>query len=109
MGFLQTAGNVRGPYLLALSLVGAPADGRSASINPTRPGRGRAQMSMLQRTKPRTFHDLVIEVAIVRPGPIQGDMVHPYSCQNAFSRASARSPHFANIHRPYFGEREGPP
>ncbi len=38
----------------------------------------RAQMSMLPRTKPRTFYDLVIQVAIVRPGPIQGDMVHPY-------------------------------
>jgi len=38
----------------------------------------RAQMSMLPRIKPRTFYDLVIEVAIVRPGPIQGDMVHPY-------------------------------
>ncbi|HET8942666.1 MAG TPA: error-prone DNA polymerase [Rudaea sp.] len=38
----------------------------------------RAQMAMLPRLKPRTFYDLVIEVAIVRPGPIQGDMVHPY-------------------------------
>ena len=38
----------------------------------------RAQMSMLPRLKPKTFYDLVIEVAIVRPGPIQGDMVHPY-------------------------------
>jgi error-prone DNA polymerase len=38
----------------------------------------RAQMSMLPRIKPRTFYDLVVEVAIVRPGPIQGDMVHPY-------------------------------
>jgi error-prone DNA polymerase len=38
----------------------------------------RAQMSMLPRLKPRTFYDLVIEVAIVRPGPIQGGMVHPY-------------------------------
>ena len=38
----------------------------------------RAQMSMLPRLKPREFYDLVIEVAIVRPGPIQGDMVHPY-------------------------------
>jgi error-prone DNA polymerase len=38
----------------------------------------RAQMNMLPRLKPRTFYDLVIEVAIVRPGPIQGDMVHPY-------------------------------
>ncbi|MDX2209940.1 MAG: error-prone DNA polymerase [Sphingopyxis sp.] len=38
----------------------------------------RAQMSMLPRIKPKCFYDLVIEVAIVRPGPIQGDMVHPY-------------------------------
>ncbi len=38
----------------------------------------RAQMSMLPRLKPRNFYDLIIEVAIVRPGPIQGNMVHPY-------------------------------
>ena len=38
----------------------------------------RAQMSMLPRLKPKEFYDLVIEVAIVRPGPIQGNMVHPY-------------------------------
>src|SRR5690606_2219072 len=38
----------------------------------------RAQISMLPRLKPRKFYDLVIEVAIVRPGPIQGNMVHPY-------------------------------
>ncbi len=38
----------------------------------------RAQMTMLPRLRPRSFYDLVIEVAIVRPGPIQGDMVHPY-------------------------------
>ena len=38
----------------------------------------RAQMAMLPRLKPRCFYDLVIEVAIVRPGPIQGGMVHPY-------------------------------
>ena len=38
----------------------------------------RAQMTMLPRIKPKEFYDLVIEVAIVRPGPIQGDMVHPY-------------------------------
>jgi error-prone DNA polymerase len=38
----------------------------------------RAQMAMLPRLKPRCFYDLVIEVALVRPGPIQGDMVHPY-------------------------------
>jgi error-prone DNA polymerase len=38
----------------------------------------RAQQSMLPRLKPACFYDLVIEVAIVRPGPIQGRMVHPY-------------------------------
>ena len=38
----------------------------------------RAQINMLPRLRPRKFYDLVIEVAIVRPGPIQGDMVHPY-------------------------------
>src|SRR5690606_38501623 len=38
----------------------------------------RAQMTMLPRLKPKEFYDLVIEVAIVRPGPIQGNMVHPY-------------------------------
>ncbi len=43
----------------------------------------RAQMSMLPRLRPRTFYDLVIEVAIVRPGPIQGDMVHPYLARRA--------------------------
>jgi error-prone DNA polymerase len=38
----------------------------------------RAQMSMLPRLRPRCYYDLVVEVAIVRPGPIQGGMVHPY-------------------------------
>lgn len=38
----------------------------------------RAQMAMLPRVKPRTFYDLVVEIALVRPGPIQGEMVHPY-------------------------------
>src|SRR5690242_21379722 len=38
----------------------------------------RAQMAMLPRLRPACFYDLVIQVAIVRPGPIQGDMVHPY-------------------------------
>src|SRR5690242_4004879 len=38
----------------------------------------RAQMNTLPRLKPRSFYDLVVEVAIIRPGPIQGDMVHPY-------------------------------
>jgi error-prone DNA polymerase len=47
----------------------------------------RAQMTMLPRLKPRAFYDLVIEVAIVRPGPIQGDMVHPY-----LRRRSGREP-----------------
>ena len=45
----------------------------------------RAQMSMLPRLKPRNFYDLVIEIAIVRPGPIQGDMVHPYLRRRARS------------------------
>ncbi|HKS88776.1 MAG TPA: OB-fold nucleic acid binding domain-containing protein, partial [Stellaceae bacterium] len=47
----------------------------------------RAQMTMLPRLKPEKFYDLVIEVAIVRPGPIQGDMVHPY-----LRRRSGREP-----------------
>src|SRR3546814_14341920 len=38
----------------------------------------RAQINMLPRLKPREFYDLVVQVAIVRPGPIEGDMVHPY-------------------------------
>ncbi len=46
----------------------------------------RAQMTMLPRLKPKTLYDLVIEVAIVRPGPIQGGMVHPY-----LRRRTARS------------------
>jgi len=52
----------------------------------------RAQMSMLPRLRPRCFYDLVVEVAIVRPGPIQGGMVHPYlkarACPEAVSYAS---------------------
>jgi error-prone DNA polymerase len=47
----------------------------------------RAQMSMLPRLKPREYYDLVIEVAIVRPGPIQGDMVHPYLRRRAGDEA----------------------
>ncbi|HSH41044.1 MAG TPA: error-prone DNA polymerase [Arenicellales bacterium] len=47
----------------------------------------RAQMSMLPRLRPRCFYDLVIEIAIVRPGPIQGEMVHPY-----LRRRSGREP-----------------
>ena len=53
----------------------------------------RAQMNMLPRLKPRTFYDLVIEVAIVRPGPIQGDMVHPYlRRRNRIEKESYPSP-----------------
>src|SRR5882762_4257172 len=53
----------------------------------------RAQMNMLPRLKPRTFYDLVIEVAIVRPGPIQGDMVHPYlRRRNKIDQVSYPSP-----------------
>lgn len=50
----------------------------------------RAQMSMLPRLKPRCFYDLVIQVAIVRPGPIQGNMVHPYLRR----RAGLEIPHY---------------
>jgi error-prone DNA polymerase len=53
----------------------------------------RAQMNMLPRLKPRIFYDLVIEVAIVRPGPIQGDMVHPYlRRRNGIEKVSYPSP-----------------
>ena len=54
----------------------------------------RAQMSMLPRMKPKRFYDLVIEVAIVRPGPIQGDMVHPYlRRREGVDQVSYPSPH----------------
>src|SRR6202171_1949525 len=57
----------------------------------------RAQMAMLPRMKPRTFYDLVIEVAIVRPGPIQGDMVHPYlRRRNRQEKVSPPSPSSAH-------------
>ncbi len=56
----------------------------------------RAQINMLPRLKPRTFYDLVIQVAIVRPGPIQGDMVHPYLRR----RAGVEQPEYS---------RPGPP
>jgi error-prone DNA polymerase len=52
----------------------------------------RAQMAMLPRLRPKSFYDLVIEVAIVRPGPIQGGMVHPY-LKRRNGEESARSPH----------------
>ena len=50
----------------------------------------RAQMSMLPRLKPRKYYDLVVEVAIVRPGPIQGGMVHPYLKNRGRSRGPDR-------------------
>ncbi len=52
----------------------------------------RAQMSMLPRLQPRVFYDLVIEVAIVRPGPIQGNMVHPYLKSRQEFRKYGRQP-----------------
>jgi error-prone DNA polymerase len=60
----------------------------------------RAQMSMLPRLRPKKFYDLVIEVAIVRPGPIQGDMVHPY-----LKRRSGKEP--VDFPRP--APEHGPP
>ncbi len=50
----------------------------------------RAQMAMLPRLRPRSFYDLVVQVAIVRPGPIQGEMVHPYLARRADPAATAR-------------------
>jgi error-prone DNA polymerase len=52
----------------------------------------RAQMSMLPRLQPRTFYDLVVEVALVRPGPIQGGMVHPYLQRREALRADPKAP-----------------
>ena len=64
----------------------------------------RAQMAMLPRLKPRCFYDLVIEVAIVRPGPIQGDMVHPYLARRADpSQVSYPSPQLESVLRRTLG------
>ncbi len=52
----------------------------------------RAQMSMLPRLQPRNYYDLVVEVAIVRPGPIQGGMVHPYLLNRALPKAQIQYP-----------------
>jgi error-prone DNA polymerase len=74
-------GEIAGPFYLAAIPAEEPAVyrmlSRADSIGVFQV-ESRAQMSMLPRLKPRKFYDLVIEVAIVRPGPIQGDMVHPY-------------------------------
>jgi error-prone DNA polymerase len=64
----------------------------------------RAQMSMLPRLKPECFYDLVIEVAIVRPGPIQGDMVHPY-LRRREDRKNGRQPQYPSPH-PAHGDRD---
>ena len=64
----------------------------------------RAQMSMLPRLKPECFYDLVIEVAIVRPGPIQGDMVHPY-LRRRDARRNGIEPSYPSPH-PAHGDRD---
>ncbi|GBQ91336.1 error-prone DNA polymerase [Asaia krungthepensis] len=72
-------------YRLSMDLASVPAEDpetyrmiQRADTLGTFQIESRAQMAMLPRMKPSTFYDLVIQVAIVRPGPIQGDMVHPY-------------------------------
>ena len=73
----------------------------------------RAQMNMLPRLRPRRFYDLVIEVAIVRPGPIQGDMVHPYlrrrSGQEVVEYPSPAPPHDPDELRNILGRTLGVP
>jgi error-prone DNA polymerase len=65
----------------------------------------RAQMSMLPRLKPQRFYDLVIEVAIVRPGPIQGDMVHPYLRRRDEMMLLGKEPEYPSPH-PAHGDRD---
>jgi error-prone DNA polymerase len=73
----------------------------------------RAQMNMLPRLKPKTLYDLTVQVAIVRPGPIEGDMVHPYlrrRCQEeAVEYPSPKPPHPANELRMLLGKTYGVP
>ncbi len=73
----------------------------------------RAQMNMLPRLKPREFYDLVIQVAIVRPGPIQGDMVHPYLRRRAGKELeeypSPAPPHDPNELRHVLSRTKGVP
>lgn len=73
----------------------------------------RAQMNMLPRLRPRTFYDLVIQVAIVRPGPIQGDMVHPYLRRRNGAEAedypSPAPPHDPNELRSVLSRTKGVP
>ena len=68
----------------------------------------RAQMSMLPRLKPETFYDLVVEVAIVRPGPIQGGMVHPYLKRRSERRAALEKGLPYEIDYPSPSPRHGP-
>jgi error-prone DNA polymerase len=63
----------------------------------------RAQMSMLPRLRPRIFFDLVIEVAIVRPGPIQGNMVHPYLRRRTGQEKAVPPPGLEEVLRPTCG------
>src|SRR5262245_30445373 len=65
----------------------------------------RAQMSMLPRLRPEKFYDLVIEVAIVRPGPIQGDMVHPYLKRRERLRLTGEAPDYPSP-SPAHGEKD---
>ncbi len=73
----------------------------------------RAQMNMLPRLRPREFYDLVVEVAIVRPGPIQGDMVHPYlkrrNGEEPIIYPSPAPPHNADELRNILGRTYGVP
>ena len=68
----------------------------------------RAQMNMLPRLRPKTFYDLVVEVAIVRPGPIQGDMVHPYLRRRAERRQAKAEGREYRIDFPRPSPEEGP-
>src|SRR5438045_9224306 len=65
----------------------------------------RSQMSMLPRLQPKEFYDLVIEVAIVRPGPIQGKMVHPYLQRREKLRDEGIEPEYPPP-LPAFGEKD---
>ncbi|WP_342129304.1 error-prone DNA polymerase [Hydrogenophaga sp. OTU3427] len=69
----------------------------------------RAQMSMLPRLRPRTFYDLVIEVAIVRPGPIQGGMVHPFLQRRELARSGGRIDYPSDALKPALARTLGVP
>ncbi len=69
----------------------------------------RAQMAMLPRLRPRVFYDLVVQVAIVRPGPIQGDMVHPYLKRRAERRAAEAAGVPFDIDYPHPAAEHGSP